>query len=110
MSLIARGRGSLLMLYVGRCEETRPAIVLQANSGVRGLTFLYPEQKCNAIVPYSPMIQGRGAGIYVVNTTAINPYHMIDCASYRCDRTLYPIGAGRRHQPGHHDRRRLGRR
>jgi hypothetical protein len=39
-------------------------------------------------------VQGRGAGIYVVNVTAANPYQFIDCKTYRCDGHHIEYAAG----------------
>ena len=90
------GRGSVLRIYAGRNDgNAAPFIVMERNSGLRGLTFFYPEQKCDAIVPYPFMVQGRGENIYVINITAMNPYRMLDFKSFRCDnhRINYPSGA-----------------
>jgi hypothetical protein len=68
---------------------------MQKNSGLRGLTFYYPGQRFDALVPYPYLVQGRGADIYVINVTAMNPYKMLDFKTYRCDRHYieYPAGA-----------------
>lgn len=91
-----KGWGSVVRVYAGRNDEHgAPAILMQKNSGLRGLTFYYPEQRYDAIVPYPFLVQGRGAGIYVVNVTAGNPYQFIDFKTYRCDghRIDYAAGA-----------------
>jgi hypothetical protein len=91
-----RGWGTVVRVYAGRNDEKgAPALAMAKNSGLRGLTFYYPEQRYDAIVPYPFLVQGRGAGIYVVNVTAVNPYQFLDFKTYRCDghRIDYPVGA-----------------
>jgi hypothetical protein len=88
-------RGTILRLYAGRGDENAaPAIVLRERSGVRGITLHYPEQKNGSEVPYPPTLQGRGADLYVLDTTGVNPYIMVDLASYRCDNHYLDYVAG----------------
>ncbi|MBI4979581.1 MAG: hypothetical protein HZC28_19035 [Spirochaetes bacterium] len=80
------GKGSTLRIYSGRGDESAPpAIVMAPGSGMRGMTFMYPELQCSAITPYPFMIQGQGANIYIINIAALNPYKMLDFTTYRCD-------------------------
>ncbi len=90
------GKGSTFRLYTGRNDASAaPAIIMKRQSSLRGMTFIYPEQKHESLVPYSPMVQGQGDGISIVNTTAMNPWYMLDFKSYKCDRHFidYPAGA-----------------
>jgi len=90
-----RGWGSVVRVYAGRNDEHgAPTIVMERNSGLRGLTFYYPEQRYDAVVPYPFLVQGRGAGIYVVNVTAANPYKLLDFRTYRCDGHHIEYAAG----------------
>lgn len=90
-----RGWGSIVQVFAGRGTAAgRPAVALLAGSGLRGLTFCYPGQRLEAIVPYPFLVQGRGAGVYVVNVTAVNPYQFVDLASHRCDRHYVEYAAG----------------
>ncbi len=90
-----RGLGTIVRVYAGRSDATgRAAITMQAGSGLRGLTFYYPEQRHEAIAPYSYLVRGQGAGIYVVNVTAMNPYQFVDFYTHRCDRHLVSYAAG----------------
>jgi hypothetical protein len=90
-----RGWGSVVQVYAGRNDENgAPAIVMERNSGLRGLTFYYPEQRYDTVVPYPFLVQGRGAGIYVVNVTAANPYKLLDFKTYRCDGHHIEYAAG----------------
>ncbi len=89
------GKGSVLRLYAGRGDEHgTPAIALRERSGVRGLTLHYPEQTNGSEVPYPPTLQGQGAGIYIIDTTGVNPYIMVDLASQRCDNHYLDYVAG----------------
>ena len=91
----SRGLGSVLQVYAGRNKvDAAPFIILKKNSGLRGLSFYYPEQLCDDIVPYPFLVQGRGENIYVVNINAMNPYKLLDFKTYRCDRhhIEYPSG------------------
>jgi|GEM_PF-911078 len=93
------GKGSTLRVYAGRGDATAPPfITMAARSGLRGVTFLHPEQTLGDIVPYPFLVQGRGADIYVINTSAVNSYQMLDFMTYRCDRHLidYPAGVALR--------------
>ena len=80
-------RGSILRVFAGRgMADGPPLIALEKRSGLRGLIFVYPEQKYDAVVPYPFTVQGRGEDIYVVNVTGGNPYKFLDFMSHRCDR------------------------
>lgn len=89
------GKGSMLFAYAGRnAADGEPLITLAAKSGVRGLTIHYPEQDYDPPKPYPPTIQGRGAGIWIIDTTGINPWHFIDLATHRCDGHVLDYVAG----------------
>jgi hypothetical protein len=93
------GRGSVLYVHAGRNEPTAaPFIIMKERSGLRGVTFDYPEEKIDDVVPYPFMVQGRGADIYVANICVVNAYNMLDFASYKCDRHYinYPAGVALR--------------
>ena len=61
-----------------------PFITLQANSGVRGMSFFYPNQDA-PFYDYPYLVRGAGANVYVFNTHAPNVSRMCDFATYRCD-------------------------
>ncbi|MCU0857765.1 MAG: glycoside hydrolase family 55 protein, partial [Pontiellaceae bacterium] len=87
-------KGSVLNVYPGRNNAAgTPFIQLQAGSGIRGLTFHYPEQIYNTndtvnfgMVPYPFLIRGLGADVYAINLAATIPYQLLDLATFRCDR------------------------
>ncbi|MCD9026191.1 discoidin domain-containing protein [Cohnella silvisoli] len=80
--------GSVLSAYEGRRTATPDSdtafITLSGtNSGVRGLTFYYPEQT-NSISPsgtfmtYPWAIRGNASGVYAINLNFVNAYKGID--------------------------------
>ncbi|MBN8217252.1 MAG: hypothetical protein J0L75_11470 [Spirochaetes bacterium] len=89
------GKGSVLRFFAGRGDVAAPpAIAMEALSGLRGVTVMYPEQKDDAFTPYPPTVQGRGHGIYVVNLAALNPWYLLDFKTFRCDGHLLDYVAG----------------
>ncbi|WP_186804844.1 glycosyl hydrolase family 28-related protein [Limihaloglobus sulfuriphilus] len=89
-----RQKGSLINIYAGRNNpDGTPFIQLSAGSGLRGLTFHYPEQVYDGsdtlnygMVPYPFLIRGLGCDVYAVNLAATIPYQLLDLATHRCDR------------------------
>jgi hypothetical protein len=80
------GVGSVIYIYPGKGEKNgTPFLRLKSNSGLRGMTFHYPEQSYRKIVPYPYMLQGMGENIYIINVTSTIPYKMLDMFTYRCD-------------------------
>jgi hypothetical protein len=61
-----------------------PFIRMSANSGVRGLSFFYPDQEIPAI-GYPFMIQGLGPNCYLFNLSATNPDRTCDFMTHKCD-------------------------
>ncbi len=58
-------------------------ITLEANSGVRGLTFYYPSQHADMILPetlyeYPFTIRGAGYGTYITDCMLSNPYQAVN--------------------------------
>ena len=77
-------KGTILQPYGGQgTTNGPPAIALEANSGVSGMTASYETQNTNCI-PFPPLIQGRGANIYAKAICSPNPYIYLDFASYTC--------------------------
>lgn len=83
--------GTILLSYVPQStnnpDTDAPFIKLNgSNSGVRGLTFHYPEQGITGnqddIIAYPWTIQGEGDNVYAVNLAFSNVYRGIDFASY----------------------------
>ncbi len=79
--------GTVLDFYAGRdAPQSAAAIHLAPGSGARGLTCVYPEQRMDDIHPYPFLVQTSGADCYACDIAALNPYQLIDAASYRSDR------------------------
>jgi len=60
-----------------------PAIVLQPNAGVVGLTITYELQNTNAIA-FPPTIQARGPNVYAMGVLCPNAYWYVDLNTYTC--------------------------
>jgi hypothetical protein len=60
-----------------------PAIALEANAGLVGVTISYELQDTNA-TPYPPAIQGRGANVYALGVLCPNAYGYVDLNTYPC--------------------------
>ncbi len=78
--------GSVLFIYSGKGKKSETGcITLKEKSGIRGLSFHYPEQDYKNPIAYPFLLQGKGKGIYMINISASNPFQYVDLASYRCD-------------------------
>jgi hypothetical protein len=88
-----KGLGSVLHVYPGRNQANgTPFLQLQANAGIRGLSFHYPEQIYNTndlvslgMVPYPFLLRGLGSNVYIINAAATVPWQLLDLATVRCD-------------------------
>jgi hypothetical protein len=75
---------SMLQITGGEGDPEGDAfITLSANSGVRGLTFYYPSQHADMIVPetlfeYPFTIRGTGYGVWVTDCNLSNPYQGVN--------------------------------
>ncbi|RKP53088.1 hypothetical protein D7Z26_15250 [Cohnella endophytica] len=77
------GGGSVIFTRHGENDvKATPFITLDANAGVRGLNVYYDGQKWDAIKPYGWTIQGKGRGVYAINTTLPDSYLGIDFGTY----------------------------
>jgi hypothetical protein len=72
-------RGTVLMAYAGRGEESGPPFIgLAFCSGVRDLAIWHPEQRADAIVPYPFALKQLGSdNATIENVTLVNPYQGI---------------------------------
>jgi hypothetical protein len=77
------GGGSILQVYPSDAET--PTVVLEESSGIRGMSFNYPEQHIPNVVATPFLLQGRGKNIYVINVNCANAYQFLDLATHRCD-------------------------
>jgi len=93
-----QGCGAVFEVYAGKgqSETSAPFISMEPNSGLRGLTFNYPEQLSTLlpnIFQYPYCIRGN-ANCYIVNTNFRATYKAIDLFSNKCDNHYveYPAG------------------
>jgi len=95
---IPRGHGSILEVYAGRGQAQGEAFLkLSAGSGVRGLSFDYPEQVSSAlptVTEYPYCIQALGKDVYVVNVGLRAAYNGLDLFTYKCDNHYVDYLAG----------------
>ncbi|MCD6366746.1 MAG: T9SS type A sorting domain-containing protein, partial [Bacteroidales bacterium] len=69
-------------------NETGASIILNSNSGVRGISAYYPGQTIYATgvaIKYPWLFRVAGDNAYIKNVTAVNPYQLIDNASFKTD-------------------------
>jgi hypothetical protein len=87
--------GSVLDVVAGKGDENgKPFITLSAHSGLRGLTFHYPDQDTTNVTPYPWMIRGAGDGVWLINLSSTLPYRMVDLATVKCDNHFVDYVAG----------------
>lgn len=78
--------GSVLLVYPGRgVEDGAPFVGLKENSGLRGLTFWYPEQPLKEPVPYPWTVRSLGKGCWLTDVTIGNAWQGVDFGSHRSD-------------------------
>ncbi|MFC3789725.1 S-layer homology domain-containing protein [Paenibacillus sp. GCM10012307] len=77
------GGGTVLFTNHGENQEqAAPFISLEASAGIRGLSVYYDKQSWNVVKPYAWTVQGKGSGVYLIDTTLINPYKAVDFGTY----------------------------
>ncbi|HEX7655063.1 MAG TPA: glycosyl hydrolase family 28-related protein, partial [Verrucomicrobiae bacterium] len=77
-------KASVLQPYGGaNTTNGPPAIALEANAGILGLTISYELQNTNP-VPFPPAIQGRGGNIYASGIMCANAFWYVDLNTYTC--------------------------
>jgi hypothetical protein len=100
----ATGMGSILEVYANRGNEGgTPFMQLAASSGVRGITFDYPEQvstQLPGIPAYPYCLQVKGANAYIINVTLRAVYNGVDLFTYKCDNHYVDFLAGHVFQHG----------
>lgn len=76
-------RGTVFEVFAGKGEEDgTPLVNLSPSSGVRGITFFYPEQRIPGTHAYPWTIQGRGMHCSVIDCTFVNAYKAIDFGTH----------------------------
>jgi hypothetical protein len=87
--------GSVLMAYHNQGKEDGPPFVsLKEKSGLRGLTFWYPEQPLKAPVPYPWTVRALGAACWIRDVTIGNAWQGVDFATHRSDGHMISYLAG----------------
>ena len=72
-------KGTVILAYAGKGKESDPSLIsLSPSSGVKGMTFFYPEQRIPGTQPYPWTIQGSGMHCSVIDVTLVNAYKGID--------------------------------
>ncbi len=78
--------GSVLMVYQNQGKEGgSPFVSLRPESGLRGLTFWYPEQPLTAPVPYPWTVRSLGRQCWLADVTIGNAWQAVDFATHRSD-------------------------
>jgi len=83
---LAHQRGVYLLATSGRGQEGgTPFISLAPNSGARGFSIIYPDQKVDAITPYPWTFRALGPKCWLMDITVSNPYQLADFGSFPSD-------------------------
>lgn len=78
--------GTVLFVYGGRGEsEGTPFCSLEAGSGLRGLSFWYPEQDVGAPVAYPWTVRSLGPGCWMMDVNIANSWQGADFATHPSD-------------------------
>lgn len=99
------GPGSVIEVYADKNNENgQPFMKLSEKSGIRGISFNYPEQKFTELLDagkkvinpytYPYCLQVTGKEVYIINIGFRATYSAIDLFTYKCDETYieYPAG------------------
>ncbi len=93
--------GSVLMVCHNQGKEDGPPFVsLKERSGLRGLTFWYPEQPLNAPVPYPWTVRALGKACWLKDVTIGNAWQGVDFATHRSDGHFISYLAGAMYRRG----------
>ena len=101
LASVPMGQGSIIEIIAGKNNPTgAPFLQLSEKSGIRGITFDYPEQKSSyakdpATLPQYPYcMQATGSDVYIVNAAVRATYNGIDLFTYKCDNHYIDYFAG----------------
>lgn len=95
---VPRGQGSILEVYAGKGQpQGQSFLKLSAGSGLRGVSFDYPEQ-VSSLLPkmneYPYCIQVTGKDVYIVNVGLRAAYNGVDLFTNKCDNHYVDYLAG----------------
>lgn len=88
--------GTVLLVHHNRgAESGSPFVSLAGGSGLRGVTFWYPEQPLKAPEPYPWTVRALGKHCWLKDVTIGNAWQAVDLATHRSDghRVSYLAGA-----------------
>ena len=98
---VPEGEGSIIEIYAGKNDPNGiPFLLLAGKSGIRGITFNYPEQRSSmtinpATLPEYPYcIRATGPDVYIVNVGVRAMSRGIDLFTHRCDNHYVDYLAG----------------
>ena len=98
---VPKGQGSIIEIYAGKNEpDGTPFLQLSQRSGIRGITFNYPEQKSSmtknpATLPKYPYcMRATGADVYIVNVGVRATDNAVDLFTHKCDNHYVDYLAG----------------
>ncbi|MDR2148506.1 MAG: discoidin domain-containing protein [Tannerella sp.] len=98
---VPKGQGSIIEIYAGKNDPNgEPFLKLSEKSGIRGITFNYPEQRSSfaknpATLPQYPYcMQATGSDVYIVNVGVRATYQGIDLFTHPCDNHYVDYFAG----------------
>jgi len=101
LSSVPKGQGSIIEVYAGKNQpDGLPFLQLSEKSGIRGITFDYPEQRSSmtinpATLPKYPYcIRVNGPDVYIVNVGVRATYNGIDLFTNKCDNHYVDYFAG----------------
>jgi hypothetical protein len=101
LASVPKGQGSIIEVYAGKNKPNgQPFIKLSERSGIRGITFNYPEITSTQVLrpasmpKYPYCLQAAGADVYIVNVSVIAMYQGIDLFTYKCDNHYVDYFAG----------------
>ena len=101
MASVPMGQGSIIEILAGKNNPTGvPFLQLSEKSGIRGITFDYPEQRSSyaknpdALPQYPYCMQVTGPDVYIVNVAVRATYNGIDLFTYQCDNHYVDYFAG----------------
>jgi hypothetical protein len=97
-STVPMGPGSILEVYANKGNVSgTPFLKLATRSGIRGITFNYPEQQAS-LAPNFPAypytMQATGSDVYIINIGIRASYNGIDLFTYKCDNHYVDFLAG----------------
>jgi hypothetical protein len=90
-----QAKGAILQPYANQGQTSGPpAIALEGNSGLVGVTISYESQSATNLTPFPPTLQGRGPNIYVIGVVTPNAWYYVDLDTFTCTNHLIYMADG----------------